>query len=607
MIIIGINWEQNSSASLMINGNIVGCSSEERFSGIKNDERYPYRSINWLLKKNKIKKSEVDEISFISTMWSPSRILTRYYTSFSIDDYIIEQKLIWYPRIYKNKKISHLKIFKSKIDNKQFPGQNFWNPIIQKYQKMFDHVSNNNLIKNGQKIRSDVIKKHFGKTHNLKISFIDHSLGHASYAYYGSKENSKNKLVITMDAFGDNVNYSAHVFKKNKKIKKICEGSNFIIGRLYRYVTLLLGLKPNEHEYKVMGLAPYSKQEYYKETLNIFRKFQKVEGVYFVDKNKPKDLYFAIKELIDNKRFDAIAGALQAYTEELICKWISNCVQKSGVEDVCMAGGVSLNVKSNYLISKLKNVRSVHVPPSPDDSSQSMGAVYASYSNHLFKNKKLKKIKHFSSPYIGYDISDDNINKKIININLNKYFITKHNINKVAAKLISSGKVIGRVSGRAEFGARSLGNRSILADPSNPEIKKIINEKIKNRDFWMPFAASVPEKYAKNYFNLNSEILSYSYMTNCVGCTKEGEIKLKAAVHPYDMTCRPQIIPKGFNSDYEDLINEFGKLTGIYALLNTSFNFHGKPLVNNFKDALDVFKKTDLDALIIDKYLFSKK
>ena len=163
------------------------------------------------------------------------------------------------------------------------------------------------------------------------------------------------------------------------------------------------------------------------------------------------------------------------------------------------------------------------------------------------------------------------------------------------------------MSGRAEFGARSLGNRSILADPSNPEIKKIINEKIKNRDFWMPFAASVTEKYAKKYFNLNSKISSYSYMTNCVDCTKEGEIKLKAAVHPYDMTCRPQIILKGFNSDYEDLINEFGKLTGIYALLNTSFNFHGKPLVNNFKDALDVFKKTDLDALIIDKYLFSKK
>ena len=198
-------------------------------------------------------------------------------------------------------------------------------------------------------------------------------------------------------------------------------------------ITQFLGFKNYGDEYKVMGLAPYSKQEYYKETLNIFRKFQKVEGVYFVDKNKPKDLYFAIKELIDNKRFDAIAGALQTYTEELICKWISNCVQKTGVEDVCMAGGVSLNVKSNYLISKLKNVRSIHVPPSPDDSSQSMGAVYASYSNHLFKNKKLKKIKHFY--YLVFlIIFYDNINKKIINLNLNKYFITNKIIETVKEK-----------------------------------------------------------------------------------------------------------------------------------------------------------------------------
>ena len=240
MIILGINWEQNSSASLMIDGKIVGCSSEERFSGIKNDERYPYQAINWLLKKFKIKKSLIDEVAFISTVWAPGYILTRHYTNFSIKDYVEEQKKIWYPRIYQKKSVSMLKIFDHKIDSKQFPGTNFWKPIIKKYKMQSDHVSNKSLTKDGQIIRSNVVRKHLGKNLPFKVSFIDHSLGHAAYAYFGSKKTSEKRLILTIDAFGDYLNYTARVFKKtNKKYKilNICKGSNFIIGRLYRYIT----------------------------------------------------------------------------------------------------------------------------------------------------------------------------------------------------------------------------------------------------------------------------------------------------------------------------------------------------------------------------------
>ena len=610
MIILGINWEQNSSASLMIDGKIVGCSSEERFSGVKNDERYPLNAINWLLKKFKIKKTSIDEICFISTVWAPGYALTRHYTTFSIDDYVSEQKKVWFPRIYQHKPTSLMKVFSHKIDNKQFPGKYFWNPIIKKYKNMKDHVSNKNLIKDGQIIRTNVAKKHFGTKKKIKISFIDHSLGHAAYAYFGSNEKSKSKLVFTIDAFGDYINYSANLFSKkgkNYKIKTICKDSNFIVGRLYRYITLILGLKPNEHEYKVMGLAPYCKPKYYSEVLSILRKFQTVKGLKFVDLERPKDLYFAVKKLIDSKRFDAIAGGLQAYSEELIVKWIDNCIKKTGVKDICLAGGVALNVKANYLASKLSNVKNIYVPPSPDDSSQSMGACYAAYLNYYNKNCYLKKPTHFFSAYMGYDIKDDKIDNKINSLKSKKYIIKKRNVNKIAAKLIYSGKIVGRVVGKSEFGARSLGNRSILADPSRIEIKKIINEKIKNRDFWMPFAATVLKSHALKYFKLNSEAESYSYMTNCVESTKLGQKKLIAALHPYDMTCRPQILLKNINSEYENLIHEFGKKSGIYGLLNTSFNIHGKPLVNNFDDAIQVFKKTDLDALIINNYILIKK
>ena len=123
----------------------------------------------------------------------------------------------------------------------------------------------------------------------------------------------------------------------------------------------------------------------------------------------------------------------------------------------------------------------------------------------------------------------------------------------------------------------------------------------------MPFAASILASHASKYFKLNSEIASYSYMTNCVESTKLGEKNLIAALHPYDMTCRPQILSKGINPGYENLILEFGRRSGIFGLLNTSFNIHGKPLVNNFNDAIKVFKETDLDAVIIDNYILIKK
>lgn len=164
MIILGINWEQNSSASLLIDGKIVGCSSEERFSKIKNDERYPKKAIDWLLKTHKIDNNEIDEVCFISTVWAPGYILTRHYTTFSIDDYVYEQERIWYPRIFKKKTVSQINIFKKKIDLKQFPGEKYWKSIIKDFKEKIDHVSNKEVIKKGQIIRSDVVCAH------LKIS-----------------------------------------------------------------------------------------------------------------------------------------------------------------------------------------------------------------------------------------------------------------------------------------------------------------------------------------------------------------------------------------------------------------------------------------------------
>jgi|TARA_B100001964_G_scaffold244123_1_gene324338 carbamoyltransferase len=609
-IVIGIYWGQNSTASLMVNGEIIACVSEERFSRTKNDERYPIQAINWLLKRFKIEKKEIKAVCFPSIVWPASYIITRRYTTYSNEDYWLEQKKIWYPRIYLKKKISHSNIFKNKIDLNQYPGKRFWKKFIKNMQLSEDHVSNKDTIPMGQQIRSEVLKKHLGIEKN-KIKFIDHHTGHAAYAYFSTGEFENKTLVLTLDSFGDYINYTAHLYtpKKNKvlEIKKISEGSNFIIGRLYRYITLILGFKPDEHEYKVMGLAPYCKAGYSKKVENIFKTFQTVRGTKFVYKNKPKDLFFYVKKKIEGQRFDSIAAGLQSYADDLIVRWVKNCIKKTKVKNICLAGGVGMNVKTNMLISKISKNINLFVPPSPNDISTAMGACYGYYLSE-YKKKILNKVKPIKHTYLGPEVDLKIIEKKIKRFYINKkYLVIKNKINHEAAKILANNKIVARFCGNAEFGARALGNRSILANPKNNFIKKIINESVKNRDFWMPFAASVPAKFSKKYFKIDCNIKSYSYMTNCTNTTNEGKKKLAAALHPYDETCRPHIIANGQNDNYKNLIMEFGKITGIYALLNTSFNLHGHPIVNSIEDAINIFIKSNIDALLLPRYLIIKK
>ena len=614
--VLGINWEQNSTASLFRDGKLLACISEERLSRTKNDERYPKSAIDYLLEEHEVTTDELSAVCFVSTSWSPGYVLTRHYTTFTIDDYIREQHELWYPRLFEgalNK--SQLDVFSNKLDLNQFPGKEFWTGIVNKLVGKSAHVSDTDQIELGKQIRTDVVKQHLNIGAE-KVHFLDHSLSHACYAYYATCEDTKPRLVLTLDAFGDFINYSARIMQKKVSAdgsthyveELLAQGGNFIIGRLYRYVTLILGLKPNEHEYKVMGLAPYCKPKYYENLLDKFRRLQTVEGLNFIDVNKPKDLYFSIKELMDGERFDSIAGALQAFTEELIVEWVKNCVDKSGIGDVCIAGGVAMNVKANMLISKIKGVTSVSVPPSPDDSSQSMGAAFAYYHNLNKEKASELTIEPLRSPYLGRR-SSPNIDEVKIKLEDHfksdkEYLFFDKDISAMAVKLLCNGKVLGRIAGREEFGARALGNRCILADPRKPEIKKIINEKIKDRDFWMPFACSVLSDHAGEYLDLYAPADCYRYMTLCCDSLSLGESnQISAAVHPYDETCRPHIVFEDANPSYYELISRFGAATGTYALLNTSLNLHGSPIASVFDDALNVFMESELDGLLTDFFL----
>ncbi len=586
----------------MINGKIISAISEERFSKRKNDEQYPINAINYLLSSNNIQSAQITKVCFISKYWSPTYSLIRHYSSFTIDDYIFEQEKYWFKKIYKKKKISLLKIFKHKIDLEQFPGKTFWKNKIKKIENN-DHTSNKNLKSFGQKIRTEVVKLHLGLKDN-KITFIDHSFGHIAYAYCSGSIYGKSSNVMSIDAFGDFINYSSYLFEKKKQkitFKKIVSGGNSIIARMYRYTTLLLGMKPNEHEYKVMGLAPYCKLKYSDNLLNYFKTLQTIKKLSFYNLNVPKDSYFFFKNIYKNFRFDAIAGALQRYTEFLLKSWVKNIVKKTKNKNVCIAGGVAMNVKANLEISKIHNISQVYVPPSPDDTSQSMGACYA------YCLKRNLKTFPIENAYLGYNLNDTSINYSLSKLSKKKYRIHKKNIISKTVNLLIKDKIIGICRGKAEFGARALGNRSIICNPQNLENIKKINETVKNRDFWMPFAATVIDKYALKYFRLKKKNISnYKYMTNCVEIRKEHKYKIIAGVHQYDNTCRAQVLTKSDNQFYYDLIRNFGNKSGVYSLLNTSFNTHGNPIINNEVDALNILIKSNLDAVLIGDYLVEK-
>lgn len=612
-IVLGINWEQNSSAALIIDGVIFGCSSEERFTNIKNDESYPINAINWLISEAKIRKEDISRVAFISEFWSPTYSLIRHYTSFSIRDFITEQDLVWRKRIYDNEMVSALKVFEHKIDYQQFPGEGFWKLVFEELGNSSDHVSNTELLEIGKRIRRQVVARHLSISES-QITFIDHHLGHGAYAYF-SADTPAECLVLTLDAFGDFRNYCAYIANRNSKdgsisFEEVTSGNNFIVGRLYRYLTLVLNMKPNEHEYKVMGLAPYGKPEYARDVLSVLRNYQDVDGAKFRDINPPKDLFFQVKDDLIGCRFDAIATGLQTYTEELILKWVENLVIQTGISDVVLGGGVAMNVKANSLISKSPLIRNLYVPPSPDDSSQSMGAAYVANAWTGKDNNKIS-FKNSNAPianaYLGRGFNSDYLKEVGTEFSLSNGYAIEEGGNEFAAKLLSEGSILGRFAGRAEFGARALGNRSILANPGDPSIKKVINEKIKNRDFWMPFAATVLHEYADEYLSIEVAKSSYAYMTNACATTSVGAKKLSAAIHPYDETCRPQILNKQMNPSYWDLIYAFGTHTGTFALLNTSLNFHGKPIVGDVVEALQLLKDSNLDGMLLDDFLIYKR
>ena len=583
MKILGIQWGDNSTVCALEDNKILAAVGEERFTKKKNDMSYPLKSIKYCCSFFKNKRPDI--VAVASKDHNYISQLTHFY-SIPIKGMINLQNNYYYQLFYKNKDLGLLKFLKKYWKKKQYP-KSYWSNVSKIKEKTFS------------KDILEIVSNSLNNINKKKIYKIEHHLCHANYAYYSSNFKNTKCLIFTIDGSGDyGINATISIGEKGK-IKRVYQTKNAILGRIYSHMTLYLGMKRLEHEYKIMGLAPYSYSKIDKDIYKIFSDCLKFSGYKILFNKRPKDCFIHFKNKLDGYRFDLIASALQNWTENFIYEWVKRSIKHFKIKNIVFSGGVAMNAKAMGKLLEIKDLNKLWVPGAGQDDSLCLGAA-------MQINNDLKKKKFFNleSLYFGNDV-DDEQEKFIKNLDKIKYKVMNYSSIRLA-KFLKRGLVFGRCVGRMEFGPRSLGNRAIIADPRNFEIKKKINSIIKQRDFWMPFAPTVLDRFAKKYL-INVKKSQSTHMSITYKVTTLGGRMLKAAIHEADNTARAQILKKNHNFQYYELINNFFKITKCGALLNTSLNLHGYPIVQNLADAEKVLNKSGLNGLVTKNYIILKR
>lgn len=563
---LGIHDGHNASVALSCNGVLLACYQEERFVKEKNYDGFPFKAVEKLLIDFDLKPGDISKVG-MNGEYQPLP-LSR------------EQRL---------------QAFKERSDNKTKAKQYLKSNILVR----------KSLINYNKKSR--LLQAHEAGFDSNQIIFLDHHLLHASAAYFGSPMKGKESVVLTNDGSGDG--YSAKVFVvRDGELDQIAAISDRAsIGHLYSIFTYLLGMVPLEHEYKIMGMEPFCdriRAAQFKDELNKLFCFDSDTAVTWTYRNG-EDIFYDIpflERLIRHKRFDVVMGGLQMFIEEFLQEWVRRCVKLTKIQDVCLSGGTFMNVKANQCIMNLPKVRNIFVFPSCGDESNAIGACF--WLSAHSPNARVEKMKDV---YLGPDIVyPTDIQRALISLTHTKIkYSCPDNINSKVAELLVAGHVVGRFNGREEFGARSLGNRAILADPMAKDVVKHINELVKNRDFWMPFACTIKAARFSDYVVGNDKNCP-EYMIMTYDTVKEKRLEMLGGIHPYDFTVRPQLLLPEANPDYHALFDAFEKITGRGVIMNTSLNLHGLPLAHDFEDCVNIMVNSGLRYLQFGKYLLEK-
>lgn len=564
-IYLGVFDGHNASAAVFADGSVQSVVQEERFTRVKNFFGPPDKAVEIALQLAGVTASQVDRVCFASQYLSEPR--DPGYMKRNFDDR------------YDN---SLLRKAQQKIVS------------LESYRKR--------RLRERMQQRRQLVAQ-WGIDPRQAV-FHDHHTTHAATAYYGLKRDSDPYLVVTLDGGGDGLSGSVWTARDDvlKPIAHIDQADS--LGELYAVTTHLLGFVPLEHEYKLMGMAPYASPDYAEPIARIYANYLSLDSKNSLQFNRtiPEPTSMVGPRLqrdLERMRFDNICAGLQLFTERLLANWVAACVEATGINRVLAAGGVFMNVKANQVVSELNNVSFFEAFPSSGDESLSIGACYLSAVDG---GESPRPIRHC---YLGNDLSAAECEGAVRKFGSDLEVEKPLNMPRRAAELLAVGEIIARASGPMEFGARALGNRSIIADPSNQDVVRIINHMIKKRDFWMPFAPVVLRSHAQKYFS-NPKGLNSAYMMNTFDST-ERRAEFMAAVHNADLTARPQLLEEEQNPEYEAILHHFGELTDRHVLLNTSFNLHGYPVVCSAVDAMEVFLKSGLKWLILGSLLVSKK
>jgi len=443
------------------------------------------------------------------------------------------------------------------------------------------------------------------------IHVVEHHTAHAASAYYGSHyAEDDTVLVLTADGSGDGVSSTVNIARggEMKRLSQTTRSGS--VGEVYSLTTHYLGFRAWEHEYKLMGMAPYSYPDrYIVDQLN-----QLVQVDYstarFISKINTDFAWDYLVKLYKRKRFDRICASLQDWFEAVMVDWVLSAsdmlpISETPVRLAC-AGGTFMNVKGNQVISQLEEIQDMFIFPSAGDESTSIGAAMQVYAQDLFEHGENPKklIKPIGNLYLGpIDKSATLMDyKPPEGIEIQEY--SSRDIVEWIAESLAAGDIVARCSGRCEFGARALGNRTIMAKASELEITDPLNASIKHRDFWMPFAPSILEEDQDKLIK-NPKRLRAKWMIQAFDTTEEGFKQLKAATHPYDKTARPQTVDES-NGGYYRILEMFREKTGFSGFLNTSFNLHGYPIVRDAEVAMDTFINSGLRKMVIGNYAVTK-
>ena len=568
--IIGIFMDgPNPSACLLKDGKLIAMCEEERFVRVKKANGYlPIQSIKFCLKDGNVR---LRDISYIAIAWEHEK----------------------YPKFIKEFNAKYFKD-RTKIDY----------IVEQIHSGMFDP--------DYVKFKLQTSLKMAGITDELpKVKFIPHHLCHAASTYYLSGFNEA--TILTIDGSGEE---NATVIWQSKgaeitKIKEINLPNS--LGWFYSAITEFLGFKSYSDEGKTMGLAPYGK-----ENLEIRSKLTKIlkicDGEYTVDGSY---IYFDKRtyssrftdKVVDilgkphvtgtefNEYYKDIAYETQYLLEKAVESLVTFAIKKTCVKKLCIAGGIGMNCKMNGKISRMDLVEELFVIPASSDEGTSLGAALGVFKQ-LGGNPQKNILTHV---YFGPHFSNEEIKKVLENSKLEYNYC--ENIEKIVAQKLAEDKIVGWFQGKMEFAARALGNRSILANPLNKNMKNILNAKVKHREVFRPFCPSLLSEdkdiYLKNAKEAPFMIVAYD--------VKDDKKDVIPGVVHVDNTVRPQTVRREDNERYWNLLHEFKKITNVSVILNTSFNVMGEPIVCTPEEAIRCFFGTGVDCLAIGNYLLEKK